>query len=268
MPNSGPARIGGTARHDTRLVEAFEPLRPLCPLRTLSPGRRRKVRLAAGLRLAHLRPRAAFAPALPAAPALTIRSRLTIAATLPATAATLRLTDLILLALLPAFHPPLPILWRQAAHALALAAPGARKFLAGFLALATPVAPVIERFAPVAAPFLPIIAKVPAIRPALLIILPALLSPVAPVTILHRKATTARPIVNPRPVTGIVEIVPIAAAEADLAKAIAIIAAIPAVPGRKAVAIGIEAACQSAAQPDRDAAIAAIIVKTIDAARK
>lgn len=262
MPNSGPARIGGTAWHRARLVEAFEPLRPLCPLRTLSPGRQRKVRLSTGLRLAHLRPPAAFAPALPTAPALTVT------ATLPAAAATLRLTDLILLVLLPAFHPPLPVLRRQAAHALTLAAPGARKFLAGFLALATPVAPVIKRFAPVAAPFLPIIAKVPAIRPALLIILPALLPPIAPVTILHRKATTAGPIVNPRPIAGIVEIVPIAAAEADLAKAIAIIAAIPAVPGRKTVAIGIEAASKTAAHPDRDAAIAAIIVKTIDAGRK
>lgn len=250
-------------------------IRPRCSLGTRGPVH---ARLCLRTRLAHFWPPATFAAT--ASPALNtaLTPALKSAPALAAAPVRLRLSELLLLALFPALEPPLPVLGRQTAHAFALAAPRAREFGVVRLPFPPPVAPIIERLAPIlpaveaiiapvsaavepiVAPVIatvePIVATVPA---TLLLVLPALLRPIAAMPVLHRKAPAAGAIEDPCAIARIIKIVPIAAAIADLAKAIASIAAVPAVPCGIAVAIGVKPACKAVADADRDAAITAVI---------
>ena len=138
---------------------------------------------------------------------------------------------------------------------------------------ATVLTNVTPIFAPVLADSAPVLTQILAACTPLLLVLEALLRPVLTLTVLHGKAASAGAVVNPCAIAGIIEIVEIAAAKADLAKAKPDIAAVKAVIGRIAIALRIVAAAitssvTSAADPDGHAAIAAIISAAISAGRK
>lgn len=172
-------------------------------------------------------------------------------------------------------------LWRavEGAAGLHVAAP----VLAPVAAVLTAILPqVLPILAPVLTDILPVVAAeiaavfaailadvladVLAVAAPLLLVAPTLLAPILAISVLHRKAASAGAIVEPGAVTGIIEVVVIAAAIADLAKAEPGIAAVEAVIGRIAVAIGVIATgIAAAADPDGDTAIAAIIAHAIGA---
>lgn len=180
------------------------------------------------------------------------------------------LADLSLLALLPALDLLLAILGGRAAHPLAFALAGARHRVGAVAPFLPPVATILRRIAPVLPDIAAIITPVPTevltVGAPLLLVLPTLLPPILPLAVLHRKAPPARAIIDPRAVSGIIEVVVIAAAKADLAKAEACVAAVEAVPRRIAIAIRVIAAGKAAAaHTDADTAIAAITAAAISA---